>query len=123
MKFIERHLNLIGILLLTAFVGAAAGLYWDVPEKIRQAVRAKEPGAHYGCPMHPQVMGNAPGQCPDCGMRLVKSEPAPSDEPLAAQGGCCGNTAPAGSTPMASPGCPHMAALTNLSSCPGHSHP
>jgi hypothetical protein len=123
MKFIERHLNLIGILLLTAFVGAAAGLYWDVPEKIHQAVRAKEPGGQYGCPMHPHVRRNAPGQCPDCGMRLVKSSPVPFDEPLAAQGGCCGNSAPAESAPTVRPMCPHMAALTNSSSCPAHSHP
>jgi len=26
----------------------------------------------YTCPMHPQIVKNAPGQCPICGMNLVK---------------------------------------------------
>jgi len=26
----------------------------------------------YTCPMHPQVVKNAPGKCPICGMNLVK---------------------------------------------------
>lgn len=28
----------------------------------------------YTCPMHPEVQSNEPGQCPKCGMRLVKKE-------------------------------------------------
>jgi hypothetical protein len=35
MKFIARHLNLIGLLLLASFATAAAGLYFDVPQKLR----------------------------------------------------------------------------------------
>lgn len=30
----------------------------------------------YTCPMHPQVVKNAPGKCPICGMNLVKKEGA-----------------------------------------------
>jgi hypothetical protein len=30
----------------------------------------------YTCPMHPQVIKNAPGKCPICGMNLVKKESA-----------------------------------------------
>lgn len=30
----------------------------------------------YTCPMHPQVVKNGPGQCPICGMNLVKKEGA-----------------------------------------------
>jgi membrane fusion protein, copper/silver efflux system len=26
----------------------------------------------YTCPMHPQIVKNAPGKCPICGMNLVK---------------------------------------------------
>jgi hypothetical protein len=28
----------------------------------------------YTCPMHPEVVTNAPGKCPKCGMDLVKKE-------------------------------------------------
>jgi hypothetical protein len=30
----------------------------------------------YTCPMHPQIVRNAPGKCPICGMNLVKKESA-----------------------------------------------
>jgi len=29
----------------------------------------------YTCPMHPDVISDKPGQCPECGMDLVKVEP------------------------------------------------
>ena len=34
-----------------------------------------ESGAHvhqYTCPMHPEVVIDAPGNCPQCGMKLVE---------------------------------------------------
>jgi hypothetical protein len=35
------------------------------------------PVVHYTCPMHPEVDSVEPGQCPKCGMTLVR---APYDE-------------------------------------------
>jgi len=32
----------------------------------------------YTCPMHPEVQSDKPGECPQCGMDLVKKEPAPA---------------------------------------------
>ena len=31
----------------------------------------------YTCPMHPEVVSEAPGRCPHCGMKLVEQEKAP----------------------------------------------
>lgn len=41
--------------------------------------KSQKPGTQYTCPMHPEVVRDAPGACPICGMAL---EPMlPSDEP------------------------------------------
>src|SRR2546423_12021208 len=34
-------------------------------------VIAESTGQKYTCPMHPEVVMDAPGQCPKCGMTLV----------------------------------------------------
>jgi hypothetical protein len=39
----------------------------------------------YTCPMHPEVVKDAPGKCPKCGMKLVEKNDAKKD------GKCCGN--------------------------------
>ena len=33
--------------------------------------------ATYSCPMHPEVQSAQPGQCPKCGMNLIKAAPSP----------------------------------------------
>src|SRR3546814_14037919 len=42
------------------------------------------PGATYTCPMHPEVVRDAPGNCPICGMALepttVEAESGPNPE-------------------------------------------
>ena len=45
----------------------AAGRPGDKPE-----ASAKSPAVFYTCPMHPQIHEAKPGQCPICGMTLVK---------------------------------------------------
>ncbi|HEX7029556.1 MAG TPA: efflux RND transporter periplasmic adaptor subunit [Gammaproteobacteria bacterium] len=40
----------------------------------------KHMDATYVCPMHPDVMSDEPGNCPICGMRLVKKETPPPAE-------------------------------------------
>jgi P-type Cu+ transporter len=35
------------------------------------AAAPAKPGAQYTCPMHPQIVRDAPGSCPICGMALV----------------------------------------------------
>ena len=38
---------------------------------VQPAAAPAKPGARYTCPMHPQVVSDAPGSCPICGMALV----------------------------------------------------
>jgi P-type Cu+ transporter len=40
------------------------------PDKA-QAAAPTAPGAKYTCPMHPEIVRDAPGDCPICGMALV----------------------------------------------------
>ena len=37
-------------------------------------------GTRYTCPMHPQIVRDAPGHCPICGMALEPMMPAPDDD-------------------------------------------
>ncbi|GAA0416996.1 hypothetical protein GCM10009133_26830 [Cocleimonas flava] len=36
----------------------------------------------YVCPMHPQIVKGEPGNCPICGMNLVKKEPVAEEKPV-----------------------------------------
>ena len=36
----------------------------------------------YTCPMHPEIHASKPGNCPKCGMKLVKEKPKPVNKPV-----------------------------------------
>lgn len=79
----SRHVAWVGILLLAAFIGTAAGLYWDVPGRIQHGMRARDAqtdSSLYSCPMHPEVTSVHAGKCPQCGMVLARvfEPPKPS---------------------------------------------
>ncbi len=44
--------------------------YLDAGKKAASTPAAIEPGRQYTCPMHPQIVRDAPGTCPICGMAL-----------------------------------------------------
>jgi len=85
MNFIGKHLQLIDILLLTVFVGAAVGLYFDVPARLQGTSVNERPSQPYTCPMHPEVLSDQPGNCPKCGMALTAVFEAENSN---AHGGC-----------------------------------
>ena len=35
------------------------------------------PATTYTCPMHPEVVSDNPGHCPECGMKLVPAQLVP----------------------------------------------
>ena len=38
--------------------------------------------ATYTCPMHPEIHASKPGNCPKCGMKLIKEKPKPIQKPV-----------------------------------------
>ena len=113
MKLIARHLILIGLVLLASFIAAAAGLYFQSPERAKAILAA----ARFGCPMHRNVTSSTQTGCPECGMKLValSGEKAEANPPQ--KSGCCGENPVATEQPVATT-CPYIAAQTaQASSC------
>jgi membrane fusion protein, copper/silver efflux system len=60
--------NRLVLFIAVLFVGLGLLLSCDKKEA------AKEVGVYYTCPMHPEIKKDVAGQCPVCGMDLVKKE-------------------------------------------------
>lgn len=59
-------------------LGAAAGIFWQSRRGPSTPIAAARDLYH--CPMHPTIVSDRPGDCPICGMRLVRSSSAPTPE-------------------------------------------
>ena len=67
-----RSITIIAIAALTALVGG----FWPFSQEqlIFQSAASAEQHELYRCPMHPEFTSDKPGDCPICGMHLVKVE-------------------------------------------------
>jgi Cu(I)/Ag(I) efflux system membrane fusion protein len=92
-RFIKRRWPVLVILVVLAGVGAYFYCGLHMPARA-QASAGK---VVYRCPMHPNYTSDRPGDCPICGMKLVKVEPeqkaAAPAAPASAGGGVAGMTA------------------------------
>ncbi len=70
---------LISILIMTIIIAAGFWVYNSFIKKNYMESSVKE---IYTCPMHPQIVQDRPGQCPICGMDLVKKSDYDKEEEL-----------------------------------------
>ncbi|MHB9056667.1 MAG: heavy metal-binding domain-containing protein [Paludibacteraceae bacterium] len=74
MKTKKRYL-LILIFGLTLAGSSFSNAYGQTPKKTVIKTETKTSAVKYTCPMHPDVIMDKPGKCPECGMTLaVKKE-------------------------------------------------
>jgi Cu(I)/Ag(I) efflux system membrane fusion protein len=67
--------SLLIVLVVGLVAGGSAGLFLQRPFRGHRhdAAQAESP-VRYTCPMHPTIVMNHPGECPICGMSLIKVE-------------------------------------------------
>jgi hypothetical protein len=66
--------SIIIIFLVLSLAVALASCSNPTPKSPAVESKAKEQIV-YTCPMHPEIQSDKPGDCPKCGMELVKMEP------------------------------------------------
>ena len=78
----SRKLQLVGALVASLMVVGGVVGYTQLQPRDTHSEHAHAAEASYICPMHPQIKSDKPGECPICGMDLVKDKkPAVSAAP------------------------------------------
>lgn len=78
------------ILIVAIAVISLTGIYTFIPSSSTEAsnksnlisLSDSSDTKAYTCPMHPEVISDKPGQCPKCGMDLVKKEDIDKDKSM-----------------------------------------
>jgi membrane fusion protein, copper/silver efflux system len=80
---------LIIVILIAAFAGGGWWFAQSMAPHKHELVKMTDEGGkvYYTCPMHPQVKQDEPGNCPICGMKLVKREENGGEKASAAESG------------------------------------
>ena len=71
-----KHMNMKTIFLFTAIAAFVFFAGCAKKAEVKDAGHAKE---YYTCSMHPQVISDKPGECPICGMELIKKTSVSSE--------------------------------------------
>src|SRR3978361_492870 len=74
-KVVELRLRFVALMAATALVFAYWDELWNPYDKGARPAAGRHvvvSGIEYYCPMHPQVVQDAQGSCPICGMPLAK---------------------------------------------------
>ena len=73
----KRRAIIVGVIIVAAIIGVfIPGRYNNIQRKMTVSETAKD---LYYCPMHPNYTSDKPGDCPKCGMTLVKREVKPQE--------------------------------------------
>src|SRR3989338_3834387 len=75
MKLFKNGLLIIAAMMFVGTVFVSAGC-----ERFKHDNAVSQCKAAYHCPMHPVYTSDRPGDCPICGMKLVKAESDSSDK-------------------------------------------
>ncbi len=60
-----------------SFLSPAVDDREEKAKKMEQTGRSASTAFYYTCPMHPEIREARPGNCPICGMTLIKNSAAP----------------------------------------------
>ena len=73
-----KRITLIILIVTTSFFAEAQEMKgMDMNKK-----EAKQQPVTYTCPMHPEIHATKPGNCPKCGMKLIKEKPKQVQQPV-----------------------------------------